>query len=294
MTAATGVLEHAIGATGAFALNVRSNDVRVVAVDGDTVRIRARDGLDLTRFDTERGPGLLSVRAGGGVDELDVEVPHHATVVIEGSSGDIIVRGLRAEQHYRTSSGDIQLDGVGGRLSAEAVSGDVRIIASDRVEVSARTVSGDATLAPAGGGLGRVRQCGVDVAGRAGRGIPFVARPEAQRADQCLDPRPDGGIADAQLALHVAEVAAAAEEALENDELLARQAPEAADAEVALEGRPATAAVQTGDGELVRADGASGDHVVWHERIYSNVAFPLSIPSFTLLFLAHLTCSERA
>ena len=151
----TGVLEHTIGSTGAFALNVRSNDVRVVAVDGDSVRIRARDGRDLTRLDTERGPGLLSVRAGGGVDELDVDVPRHATVVIEASSGDIIVRGLRSEQHYRTSSGDIQLDAVGGRLSAEAVSGDVRIVASARVEVSARTVSGD--LAVQAGAIATLR-----------------------------------------------------------------------------------------------------------------------------------------
>ena len=38
-------LEHAIGATGAFALTVRANwDVASAAVDGDTVRIRARDG----------------------------------------------------------------------------------------------------------------------------------------------------------------------------------------------------------------------------------------------------------
>ena len=147
MTAlAGGVLEHPIGAHGAFALHVRSHDVRLVAVDGDTVRLRARDGGDLRRLDVERGQGLLAVRAGGGVDDLEVEVPREATVLVEGSSGDVIVHGLRAEQRYRTSSGDIQLDDVGGLLTAEAVSGDVRIVAVERIEVSARTVSGDLTL----------------------------------------------------------------------------------------------------------------------------------------------------
>lgn len=147
MTAVTAdVVEHVIGATGAFALHVRSHDVRLVGVDGDTARIRARDGSDLRRLDVQRGDGLLAVRAGGGVDDLEVEVPRDATVVVEASSGDVAARGLRAEQRYRTSSGDIQLDRVAGRLTAEAVSGDVRIVAADGVEVSARTVSGDLSL----------------------------------------------------------------------------------------------------------------------------------------------------
>ena len=147
MTAATlAVVEHAIGTGGAFALHVRSHDVRLIGVDGDTVRLRARDGSDLRRLDIERGQGVLAVRATGGVDDLDVEVPRRATVLVEGSSGDISVHGLRAEQRYRTSSGDIHLDAVGGVLTAEAVSGDVRINAVDRVEVSARTVSGDLAL----------------------------------------------------------------------------------------------------------------------------------------------------
>ena len=147
MTAATlGVIEHAIGTGGALALHVRSHDVRLVAVDGETVRLRARDGSDLRRLDVERGQGLLAVRAAGGVDDRDVEVPRDATVLVEGSSGDIVVHGLRAEQRYRTSSGDIQLDGVGGQILAEAVSGDVRIVAVERVDLSARTVSGDLTL----------------------------------------------------------------------------------------------------------------------------------------------------
>lgn len=146
MTAATAAaIEHVIGTTGAFALHVRSHDVRLIGVDGDTARVRTRDG-DLRRLDVQRGDGVLSVRAGGGVDDLEVEVPRDAAIVVESSSGDVTARGLRGEGRYRTSSGDIQLDRVAGRLTAEAVSGDVRIVAADRVEISARTVSGDLSL----------------------------------------------------------------------------------------------------------------------------------------------------
>ena len=147
MTAAPATtIEHVIGTSGAVSLHVRSADVRLRAVEGDTVRVRSRDERDLRRIDAEHGPGLLVLRASAGVDALEVEVPRDATVLVEGSSGDIAARGLRADQRYRTSSGDIQLDEVGGRLTAEAVSGDVRIVAVGSVEVSARTVSGDLAI----------------------------------------------------------------------------------------------------------------------------------------------------
>ena len=87
---------------------------------------------------------------------------------------------------------------------------------------------------------------------------------EAEGADERLDPGADRGVADAELALHVAQVAARAEEALEEGELLAAQPAEPADAEVAFEGGPAAPAVEAGDRELAGADGTSGDDVVWH------------------------------
>ena len=91
-----------------------------------------------------------------------------------------------------------------------------------------------------------------------------VPRSEAERADERLDPRPDGRVRDPELALHVPEVAPRPEEALQQDELLARQPAEAPDAELALQGRAARAAVEAGDGELPGADGTGGDDVVRH------------------------------
>ena len=151
------MVEHVIGADGAFTLAARNSDIRLRAVPGDTVRIRARDGSDLRRLDTEPGDGMLvAVRArGGALPDLDIEVPVDAAIIVEGSSSDLAAIGLRGEQRYRTASGDIDLHDVGGRLAIEAVSGDVNVMAAAPAELSARTVSGD--MAVRAGSITRLR-----------------------------------------------------------------------------------------------------------------------------------------
>ena len=149
------MVEHVIGADGAFTLEARNCDIRLRAVPGDTVRIRARDGSDLRRLDSEPGDGMLAVQARGGAPDLDIEVPVAAAIIIQGSSSDLAAIGLRGEQRYRTASGDIELHDVGGRLAIEAVSGDVDVLAAAPTEVSARTVSGD--LALRAGSITRLR-----------------------------------------------------------------------------------------------------------------------------------------
>ena len=101
--------------------------------------------------------------------------------------------------------------------------------------------------------------------GGLGDGVGLVARAEAQGTDERLDPGPDGGIADLELPLHVAEVAAAAQEALQDLGLLAGQAGEPTDRELALERRPALPAAQPRHRELARADGTGGDDVMGHD-----------------------------
>ena len=110
----------------------------------------------------------------------------------------------------------------------------------------------------------RLRPSGAGSARLVVRILALGPRPEAEGADERLDARSDGGIADPELAFHLAQVPARAQEALEQGELLAVQAPEPADAEIALEGRAAAPAVEPGDGELARADRAGGDDVVGH------------------------------
>ena len=67
---------------------------------------------------------------------------------------------------------------------------------------------------------------------------------------------------------------AGAEEALEEDELLAAEAPEPADAEVAFQGGPAAPAVESRYGEFARTDGAGGDDIVWHGMRFLRCVLP--------------------
>ena len=128
--------------------------------------------------------------------------------------------------------------------------------------------------------------------------VAIGARPEAERANQRLDPGADGRVGDAQLALHVAEVAAGAEEALEQEQLLPREPPEPADAELALQGRAAGAAVEARHGQLAGADGTGGDDVVRHAVRFLPCVPLLSHTSFhfvnTRCRYSKDTCKSRA
>ena len=95
-------------------------------------------------------------------------------------------------------------------------------------------------------------------------GIGLVPGPEAQGSDERLHPGPDRRVADGELPLHVAEIAPAAQEALQDHGLIAGQAGEPADPELALDRRAARTAPQACDRELARADRAGGDDIMRH------------------------------
>jgi hypothetical protein len=148
-----GALDHVIGAEGVLSIRFASGEVRLRAVDGTAVRVRDRSDQDVAAmFEIERAEGSLSLHLGQGrgwftakghTPELDVEVPRRAAIVIESASGDIAGEGLAGEQRYRTTSGDVRLGRCGGRVVAEAVSGDIDVVAVAEIDLSARTVSGD-------------------------------------------------------------------------------------------------------------------------------------------------------
>jgi hypothetical protein len=150
------VLEHAIGADGLFVLRVNDGDLDIRGIDGDVVRVRSMDGGRMDRFEVERGEGSLTITAGhgwslaepatlpsSGSADLLVEVPAGATVVVEAASADVVAEHLTGEQRLRTASGDLVVRDVRGKLTADAVSGDVEIVAGGPIEAVTRTVSGD-------------------------------------------------------------------------------------------------------------------------------------------------------
>jgi hypothetical protein len=155
-------LQHPIGSSGRFALRLPSGSVSVRAVDGTVATVRDLSGQRLAdRFRISSGDDFLelatrnrlgvsisigSLELGGGQAELAVEVPRGTRVAIDGASADISVTGVMGPGRYRTASGDLILQDVGGNLDVEAVSADLRIEAAGPIELVGRTISGDAVI----------------------------------------------------------------------------------------------------------------------------------------------------
>jgi len=151
-------LEHRLGTDGLLSIQLRDGDARLHAVDGETLTIRDVEGHVLSdMFAIELGEGSASLRVNRGHEiggrsgrgpspDLDIELPRHASVVVETASGEVEVDGLIGDQRYRTSSGDMQLRAVAGRIAIEAVSADIDVVATAEADVTVRTVSGDVEL----------------------------------------------------------------------------------------------------------------------------------------------------
>jgi hypothetical protein len=173
-------IEHEIGADGQLALRVTSPDVEMRAVDGGAARVRARFEIradaeadadqifDRISFRVTEGPGSLAVtepRDGpGGIGSLirmlagsgkvdasvAVDAPSGCDLRFDGVSADVTSTGFRGPQQYRTVSGDLVLEDVGGDLRVKGVSSDIALRASATLpSLEINTVSGDVSaIAP--------------------------------------------------------------------------------------------------------------------------------------------------
>lgn len=155
-------LEHRIGASGRLQIRMMSGSIAIRAVDGETVRVRERNGRSLAEaFRIETSADRLSLTSNekfGGVDfivfsigrrsglALEIDVPRGTTVGVDSASAEISMSGLTGSMKVRTASGDIRLDDVRGSLELDAVSGDARIAANGPLDLRARTISGDVTV----------------------------------------------------------------------------------------------------------------------------------------------------
>lgn len=149
------VISHRIGRTGRFSLNNISGDIRVRGVEGDEARVVARwDGHsnDPMPLAINRGDGYLEIETDQklgwfsfhrGSIEFEIDLPFNARVDITAVSADVEAHLLTGEQSYRSVSGDLLIDGTGGRISAVTVSGDVSLTAVRPAEVNLTSTSGD-------------------------------------------------------------------------------------------------------------------------------------------------------
>jgi hypothetical protein len=144
---------------GEVEFRLSTHDLRIRAVDGDKVVIRARHGDDdLERhLEFQTGPGYIRVIDGpagtwrlgpiamrtGHNPDLEVDVPRNVRLAVRTISGDVTAVGLGASSRWMTASGDLRLGVEAGPVVVETVSGDVRIESGAELDVTARTVSGD-------------------------------------------------------------------------------------------------------------------------------------------------------
>lgn len=85
--------------------------------------------------------------------QLRLRVPSGVTLTLDGTSADLIVRGLKGALVARTVSGDVQIEVHSKSVNAQTVSGDLTVLAPHAVETKVSTVSGDADVQGASGQL---------------------------------------------------------------------------------------------------------------------------------------------
>jgi Putative adhesin len=150
-------LQHVIGPRGRFTLRQASGEITIRGVEGDTVRVRSLDGDQaLTEhFQVDTGDGFLDLRqhdkfglgiklfSRGESPEIEVEVPHGATISVETASAEVQASDLSGTKRFRTASGELQLHRFAGVLDAETVSGDVDIEGQAPLDLVTKSISGD-------------------------------------------------------------------------------------------------------------------------------------------------------
>ena len=149
-------IDHRVGPRGRFTLRQVSGEVTIRGVEGDRIRVRAFGDRSLSQlFKVELGDDFVELgqieKFGLGLSifgsresaELDVEVPHGASVSIETQSGDIVASDLSGTKTFRTASGEVKLTRLAGAVQVETVSGEIEIDGLAPIDLHATSVSGD-------------------------------------------------------------------------------------------------------------------------------------------------------
>jgi hypothetical protein len=144
-----------IGPRGRFSLRQASGEITIRGVEGDVARVRSLDDRALGElFDIDLGDGRLELRQkerfGFGLKmfrndapELEIEVPHGATVSIDSASAELDISDLDGTKQFRTASGDVKLRRLAGPLDVQTVSGDIDLEGQAPIDLELRSVSGD-------------------------------------------------------------------------------------------------------------------------------------------------------
>jgi Putative adhesin len=170
-------IAHTIGPGGRLDIRLTDADVRLRAVEGGDVRLRATfeltatsdqeaDGIfEAASLDVHQGDDSLEIRdrrdeasnlkgalrrlftgESHSTLTLEGEVPPDVDLRLETVSGDVAAEGLRAGQRYRTVSGDLYVTDTAGDVRLNTVSGDATIRADASLLLRGESVSGDLSI----------------------------------------------------------------------------------------------------------------------------------------------------
>lgn len=136
--------------------------IQVEAWDKASLDIAAQLADNVEKLDISGTPGDLKLEVKtkksdryGPYDEtrLHLRVPAGVALTLDGTSADLVVRGLRGALVARTVSGDVQVEVNSRQLSVQTVSGDLTVRAPLAVDTKVSTVSGDADIEGPSGAL---------------------------------------------------------------------------------------------------------------------------------------------
>jgi hypothetical protein len=138
-----------------------AGSIDITGWDRPEVEVTGTVGDQVDHVDLNASNGRVTVQvvasSGSGfgdktVARLQIHVPAKSTVVARLVSADLKLAGVTGEVKLQTVSGDINGE-VGGDLSANTVSGDVKLTARNARSIDIRSASGDIKLT---GGSGNV------------------------------------------------------------------------------------------------------------------------------------------
>ncbi len=90
---------------------------------------------------------------GGGETLLKLRVPQGVSLTLDGTSADLVVRGIKGPLIARTVSGEVEIAVHSKQVTAQSVSGDLQLDVPGAREVKLNTVSGDVQVNGAQGVL---------------------------------------------------------------------------------------------------------------------------------------------
>jgi DUF4097 and DUF4098 domain-containing protein YvlB len=128
----------AVSGEGARALAEKIKEDPPIEVNGNTITIG-----DLSRYENELGI-FSRFFSSGIIMDFDVQVPYETEVELDSGSGDQEISGIRGPVSADAGSGDIEINGIEKEAVADTGSGDIQVIRAAKVDADAG--SGDVTL----------------------------------------------------------------------------------------------------------------------------------------------------